>query len=249
MERLHERGARAGVYGGDCNSYINDWYTISHVPDDVWVANWYTDQYDPYASVYDLTCLVDDSKWAGRRIRQYAGEFKDTWGGLNMTIDADVVDGEVTAIPLTQMAGVTWNGAAGSAGTGSPNLLSQRSNISSFQPVATGQGWAQVGNQLLWYSASRSWQEITPGHAANSLLLSAFFLDEHQGWAVMRNMDTGKVTLYATSDTGASWRSSAIPAADGLPVASASLDFLNSQTGWLSSQAGFRQQLQPGRPG
>jgi photosystem II stability/assembly factor-like uncharacterized protein len=238
VERLHERGARAGVYGGDCSSYANDWYTLAHIPDDVWIANWNTKfSFDPYASVYDLTCLVDDNKWAGHRIRQYTGEFNSTWGGLSMTIDADVVDGEVTAIPLTQLAVPPSNLAEGSASPTSPAsaaLPSGQKNIYAFQPVSDEAGWALLESKLLWHSGSGLWKDITPAYEAASQIVTAFFLDERLGWLVMKDLADDRLTLYSTHDTGGTWEKSAIASPDGQPIATISLEFLNAQTGWLA---------------
>ena len=51
VERLHELGNLAGVYGGSCSSYVTDWASLPHPPDQVWIAAWYTDGYDPSAGV------------------------------------------------------------------------------------------------------------------------------------------------------------------------------------------------------
>jgi photosystem II stability/assembly factor-like uncharacterized protein len=243
VERLHERGALAGVYGGDCGSYVNDWWTISHVPDDVWIANWYTNpHFDANASVYDLTCLTDDNRWAGRRIRQYAGEFKDTYGGLSMTIDADVVNGEVTAIPLTQLAAISPGGigASGEATSSSlaavstgENLKTQDASLGAFQPLTGGHGWVQAGSRLFWRSGE-AWREITPPRADTTRLLTAFFLDARQGWALTQDSTTSALDLFTTQDAGVAWTASRLPIPDGPPVVSASMGFLDPQTGWLS---------------
>jgi photosystem II stability/assembly factor-like uncharacterized protein len=245
VERLHERGARAGVYGGDCTSYVNDWYTISNIPDDVWVANWYANpKFDPNASVYNLTCLTDDSKWAGHRIRQYAGGFKDTWGGLRITIDADVVDGEVTQFIPWGMAATTPSdepagsadaiGGPGSTATISQTPLVQNSSLSAFQPLADGQGWASAGDRLLWYAKGQGWKEITPSAGSPARLLSAFFLENHQGWLVLQDPISGQLTLMTTLNAGGAWQAAALAAPDNRVVASASLDFIDAQMGWLS---------------
>jgi photosystem II stability/assembly factor-like uncharacterized protein len=245
VERLHERGARAGVYGGDCSSYINDWYTVSHIPDDAWVASWYDNpHFDPNASVYDLRCLTDNNKWGGHRIRQYAGNFKDTWGGLRITIDADVVDGEVTIVLPARVAatspsdGVSGSAVAegepGSTAANPQTLLVQNSNLSAFQPLADGQGWALAGNRLLWYAKGQGWKEITPSAGSSTRLLSAFFLENHQGWSVLQDLLSGQLTLMTTSNAGSAWQAAALAAPDARVVASASLDFLDAQTGWLS---------------
>jgi hypothetical protein len=66
------------------------------VPDDIWAASWYQPyEYDPYASVFGVLCLSDDL-WANhQRIRQYAGDHTETWGGQAHGIDSNIADGEV----------------------------------------------------------------------------------------------------------------------------------------------------------
>jgi photosystem II stability/assembly factor-like uncharacterized protein len=245
VERLHDLGAKAGVYGSDCGSYANDWYKVDNIPDDVWIANWYANsKYDPNASVYDLTCLTDDTKWANRRIRQYAGDFNNTWGSLSMTIDADVVDGEVTTLPASETASATLadeptrtaqpDEITGSTGTISQTLLVQNSDLSAFQPLADGQGWALAGNRLYWYAKGQGWEEITPPAGSSSTLLSAFFLENHQGWAVLQDTASEQLTLMTTLKAGSAWQAAALAAPENRVVASASLDFLDANIGWLS---------------
>ncbi|MFZ0534146.1 MAG: glycoside hydrolase domain-containing protein, partial [Anaerolineales bacterium] len=91
VERLHELGNLAGGYGTR-NSYPWDWATIPNIPDDVWPASWYTDRYDPYASIYGISWL--DGLWTNhQRIRQYAGDHNERWGVVEFNIDSDVADG------------------------------------------------------------------------------------------------------------------------------------------------------------
>ncbi len=98
VERLHELGAQAGVYGS-CNSQIPEWANVVPAPDDAWMAHWTKSFYDPNATVWGVPC-VSDTLWSNhRRIRQYTGGHTETWGGVSMSIDSDVVDGEITQLP------------------------------------------------------------------------------------------------------------------------------------------------------
>jgi hypothetical protein len=92
-----ELGNLAGGYGTR-NSYVWDWSTIPNVPDSVWPASWYTNHYDPAASVFGITWL--DNLWTHhQRIRQYAGDHYEIWGGKGLAIDSDVADGIVAMPP------------------------------------------------------------------------------------------------------------------------------------------------------
>jgi photosystem II stability/assembly factor-like uncharacterized protein len=107
-----ELGNLAGVYGATgvyysqtgCSAGLGDYLTIANVPDAIWPARWYlpagVGTYDPTASVWDIGSCIPTTVWANhQRIRQYAGDHYETWGGLRMgTIDSDVLDG-VVAVP------------------------------------------------------------------------------------------------------------------------------------------------------
>ena len=97
--QLHARGSEAGVYGSSCGSEISDFATISNIPDAVWAAHWLTPyQYRPDATVWDVACL-SNSLWANhQRIRQYAGGHDETWGGITLNIDCNVIDGIVASV-------------------------------------------------------------------------------------------------------------------------------------------------------
>ncbi len=59
-ERLHELNNRSGIYGGDCSTYSATWASLANPPNDVWLAYWDGDGYDPEQSVYDLYCFPDN---------------------------------------------------------------------------------------------------------------------------------------------------------------------------------------------
>ncbi|MEW6239330.1 MAG: glycoside hydrolase domain-containing protein [Chloroflexota bacterium] len=112
--QMQARGNLAGVYGASCASAPSDWASIANVPDALWVANWYANpgqvSYTRTATVWDAYCL-SNSLWADhQRLRQYAGDHNETWGGLTLNIDSNVLDGPLT-IP---------NGTAGVSAPGQP---------------------------------------------------------------------------------------------------------------------------------
>lgn len=100
VAQMRERGNLGGVYGASCSSAVSDWASIENVPDALWIANWYDSagavSYRRNASVWGAACL-SDSLWDDhQRIRQYAGGHDETWGGLTLNIDSNVIDGPVT---------------------------------------------------------------------------------------------------------------------------------------------------------
>lgn len=94
-ERMQAAGNTAGVYG----SYYSGMATFaSHptvVPDAVWLAHWISSSYDSTATVWDVF-RIPNTLWPDhQRIRQYAGDHNETWGGLTLNIDSNVLDGVV----------------------------------------------------------------------------------------------------------------------------------------------------------
>ena len=102
VTQLHSLGNLAGVYGSTlCNTGLSDFLTIPHIPDVIWPARWYLQApygtYNPAASVWDIGTCIPSSAWNNhQRIRQYAGDHTETWGGVPLYgIDSDVLDGVV----------------------------------------------------------------------------------------------------------------------------------------------------------
>ena len=110
VTHMHDLGNLAGVYGATgvvasngCTSGLGDYLTIPNIPDVIWPARWYLPAgegtYDPTASVWDIGKCVPATAWNNhQRIRQYAGGHNETWGGVLLNIDSNVLDG-VVAIP------------------------------------------------------------------------------------------------------------------------------------------------------
>ena len=104
VTHMHDLGNLAGVYASTlCKTGLSDFLTIPNVPDVIWPARWYLPAgqgaYDPTASVWDIGKCVPASAWNNhQRIRQYAGGHNETWGGVALNIDDNVLDG-VVAVP------------------------------------------------------------------------------------------------------------------------------------------------------
>ena len=97
-QELAAKGNKSGVYGSSCASGLTDFMTISHVPDAIWLAWWNYSTYNSNASVFGVSC-VSNSYWPNhQRIHQYAGSHNETWGGITINVDNNVLDGPM-AVP------------------------------------------------------------------------------------------------------------------------------------------------------
>jgi hypothetical protein len=92
--QLHTTGNLSGVYGSSCAANISDFAAISDVPDAVWPAGggFYSTHYDPNATVWGISCVADDLWNNHQRIYQYTAGHQETWGGVSLTIDSNVID-------------------------------------------------------------------------------------------------------------------------------------------------------------
>ena len=92
---LRATGFVPGVYGSAAST-IRDVSVAATQPDLVWIANWNGVQSvfgDPY---------VSDSLWTNhQRIHQYKGGHRETYGGVTINVDSNIVDSTVvgTAAP------------------------------------------------------------------------------------------------------------------------------------------------------
>ncbi len=230
-EHLHSLGYRAGAYGASCNSFIAEWATISPTLDDVWIANWQLPaQYDPNATVWNARCLSNDL-WANhQRIKQYAGDHIETWGGVSMPIDSDVIDGEVSYLPITSTQPIT-NPSVAITNT---VLVLKGSQIRDFQAMPNGMGWFLSGDDLIWRDASHlAWKQTTLPLSDGEAVLAATFQNDRLGWLAAQDANTANVSLYRTTWARDQWQKESIiqPAS---PVSKAWFSFINNQTGWLS---------------
>jgi Rv2525c-like, glycoside hydrolase-like domain len=230
-QRIHSAGYRAGAYGASCNSFITEWATISPTLDDIWIASWHLPpQYDPNATVWGALCL-SDALWNNhQRLKQYAGDHIETWGGVSMPIDSDVIDGEVSFLPVTSTQTIS-NPVSTLPGT---VLTIQGSQIREMQALKNGIGWFLSGNHLIWRDAEHStWGQTALPLPANVKILALTFQNEVSGWLAAQDDDTGEITIYATAQSKDRWEniSTLQPAA---PASQAWFSFINDQTGWLA---------------
>lgn len=225
VERLTELGNLSGGYGSR-NSYPADWSSIQNVPTDVWPASWYTNVYDPNATVFGISWL--EGLWTNhQRIRQYAGEVNNSWGEVTLNIDIDVVDGMVAMPPTKPLA--------------SPIVLASAS-IQDTGWISAQQGWLVSGNRLYWTNdRGLSWKSISTAPVELAYFLpvgqelpAGKELSNGQAWT-LSTTDQGQVTLHHSSNWGATWENLelTLPPGSWWPL---QLQFTSSTTGWVVLQ-------------
>lgn len=261
-QRLHELGARAGVYGSSCY-YMPDWKALSNPLDDAWLASWYkvdhdnneeTEKvyfYDPYANVWSVACStqLSDAWLNQQRIRQYAGGHNETWGGVTLNIDSNIVNGRVVAPFSAAPAGDALASDALSAPQTSqafapavaPTLAPTvaQPSIADFQLVAPDQGWVLQGERLLWTAdGGATWVDRTP-MGIFARWLGVHFEDPQRGWALVLDSARDGVSAWQalrTTDGGVTWQASGLPVSAELASLgeAAFFDFVDENQGWLS---------------
>jgi hypothetical protein len=212
-KRLQELGNIAGGYGAH-NSYVEDWALIENVPTDVWAAYWYADNYDPYASVNGISWL--NGLWINhQRIRQYAGDHSENWGGVGFGIDSDVADGMVAMPNLKSLA---------------TPIVNTSPSIADSGWLSAKQGWLVSDNSLFWTDdRGESWVDVSPAPVK-----MAYFLPGGQVWALSDHNQEGMI-LYRSSNWGAAWESIDLnlPSGDWWPM---QLHFTSPTAGWIVVQ-------------
>lgn len=228
---LQLQGDKSGVYASPCNSNIKDWINISPPPDDVWIAHWIYSEFNPAATVWNVACSLPNSYWGNhQRIRQYAGDHTETWGNVSLTIDSDVLDGEVTEIlgtaPIAGSSGLTSSPA--------PEIISG-TQIQEFDLISPGTGLLLMDNRLLFtVDNGESWRDITPDIGV-ALLRDVAFIDENTGWLAAVPMTSGSlesVEIYRTQDGGAAWDQFTLHLSMAT-ISAVDLEFIDDQAGWV----------------
>lgn len=92
--RLHERGYVSGYYSS-LDSGIDDVLKAAGsrlLPDALWYARW------DDRPVTSGDGAIPDGAWLGRRVHQYSGNVKETYGGVAITIDRNALAGPVAVL-------------------------------------------------------------------------------------------------------------------------------------------------------
>ena len=91
---LHADGYASGVYSSDSSGILDlvtQYGTAFAEPDDLWIANW-----NGTESTADTNVPVTD--WADhQRVHQFRGAHDDTYGGAELNVDSNYVDGATAA--------------------------------------------------------------------------------------------------------------------------------------------------------
>lgn len=88
VSEMHAAGFKAGIYGSPYDASA-DWLGATP-PDVVWLASW-----NGVASVWNIPPLGNDLWAFDQRVHQYRGGHNETWNGITLNIDSDVVDATV----------------------------------------------------------------------------------------------------------------------------------------------------------
>ena len=244
VEGIHALGHTAGAYGAACTSFMSEWADNDDPPDDVWFAHWYTNNYDPDATVWNVPCIDDLDEppelWINhQRLKQYTGGHKETWGGLQMSIDSNVLDGQVSAIlglPLTQASHPELES------TPSPEIVKViEPALRDLQVLSPREGWVLRGDHLYWTGdGGASWQDISPSPGGREEILGVAFLDTQRGWLLRKQYEAGHVgtlSVLQTDDSGQTWHAASVLISEPeevFQIASAALEFVDPQTGWIA---------------
>lgn len=93
VTRLHQRGFTAGIYSSLAAGIVDQLGALQlglPVVDAVWIAAWAN---PPNPNIYGFPQLGDQYWALHQRIHQYIGGHDETWGGVTLNIDTNVIDG------------------------------------------------------------------------------------------------------------------------------------------------------------
>jgi hypothetical protein len=126
------------------------------------------------------------------------------WPWLRLAIGGLAV-ATLLAITSAAWAQATSVGAPAEPGVG----ISGAGQVQAMKLLAPGVGWATIDHRLEWtYDDGATWKDVTPDPAFGRIL-SAYFLDETHGWAVLaRNSASDaeeSITIGSTATAGQSW--------------------------------------------
>lgn len=235
-ERLHYWGNRAGAYGGSCTSYVSDWATVAHQPDNLWVAAWNYSRYNDAVSLFDITCL-SNSLWPNhQRIRQYTTGHNETWGNVTFNIDSNIADAEVV-IPTHAMTD-----HLSTLSFSSNNLTI--SDLSGVKVISDQNLLTMNGKLYRFTSQDENWLS-SPIILPEMAIRNTSFVNRWQGW-IITNTEDGVYRLFTTSNGGDTWLEIAAPINDfgWIPL---SIQFTDLHNGWIVEKQLTRSNFSMGR--
>lgn len=224
-DELQDEGHKSGVYGSACNSYASEWNSFSPRPDDAWYAHWTVvpGAYDANADVWNVTCVPDTHFNNSERIRQYAGDFNATYGGVQFFIDANALDGEVQSLANVE-----------------DGSLYADPRVDKVEMVTDEFGWIKAEGKLAYtHNGGRAWSFFNIPELEGRSVADAAFYSAENGHIVTNptylSNTEAEVTLLTTEDGGKRWAAQtvAIPIEYGTPTSHITVDFANAQVGWI----------------
>jgi hypothetical protein len=237
-EQLHEFGLQSGAYGSPAGSFMQDWAALSAPPDHAWFTHWYTNTYDPDATVWYTTTnsfSLPDALWSDRqRIKQYTDSHYESWGGIVMGIDSNVVDGGLTGVyARLPVPTDTVTSTAASQSIMDEEKVSEA--ILSAGPVSAESGWAAASSGLFWTdNAGLEWQERTPA-GSQGRPLAAYFWNGDKGLylAAGRTLEV----WHTDQAGGAAWQAVSLPVRAEInpeEISSAGIGAVSDSHAWIA---------------
>lgn len=145
---LHRSGYLAGVYVHQdsglrdlAGSYIS---TTLARPDAVWMARW-----DNLATLTGWT-TAGNTLWAEwQRAKQYRGDHVETWGGVSLNIDSDIIKGPVATVAKSYRVTSSTPLNVRSGPTAASAIIGQLQPGSTVAVICQARG-QQVGTTPVW---------------------------------------------------------------------------------------------------
>ena len=145
---LHRNGYLAGVYVHQ-DSGLRDLagsYSSTSLarPDAVWMARW-----DDVATLTGWP-TAGNTVWAEwQRAKQYRGDHVETWGGVSLNIDSDIIKGPVATVAKTYRVTGTTALNVRSAPTASSSIIGQLQPSSEVAVICQARGQL-IGTTPVW---------------------------------------------------------------------------------------------------
>jgi uncharacterized protein YraI len=145
---LHRNGYLAGIYvhqDSGLRDLAGSYFSSALArPDAVWMARW-----DNVATLTSWLTAANPlwSEW--QRAKQYAGDHEETWGGVSLHIDSDIIKGPVATVSRTYRVTSSTPLNVRSAPTTTASVIGQLPGGSAAGLVCQARG-QKVGSTPVW---------------------------------------------------------------------------------------------------
>lgn len=145
---LHRNGYLAGVYvhqDSGLRDLAGSYFSTSLArPDAVWMARW-----DNVASLTGWP-TASNTLWAEwQRAKQYRGDHVETWGGVSLNVDSDVIRGPVATVAKSYRVTSTTTLNVRSAPTTTSTIIGRLQPGSTVAVICQARG-QQIGTTAVW---------------------------------------------------------------------------------------------------